>query len=462
MINRKFIRYNINKPKYIRLTLEQLYQKVNFSTNAYELLGTVDLYAINNNDSFNLSMYKEYDESDLISVKCSNIGFEATVKGASLTFEKNLKNNTVAVKSGYYYLDGDEYFLFADENRNNIEQIDNLYFFNVTKENKKLYFNQTTSNMVSNSALKSNANGVIFNLDCKDKNIKGISNINSITTCENFNHWKSVGMNMSIVKGLNGLGIKFESIKSFEGYSYLDISKHIPADDKRYVISFYMNGTGSAYLGEERKIYSQVNEFNKQSIIEAKVQAVESLIEDNIYEIEFLNSNAKKHYLIVKGNVTVDDIIVQPKDEYTIDYHTKNISYLNLDIVENIYANFETRLYLDDVEGAIFDGTEFKDECIVNSSYIDWGFTKTHEIYSYEQYKKCELDNVDLIQHNNNCYVKTAESSGQLTTESIYIGNINTIKNIMFKINDVMFDNMKNFKVRVLTSSNAITGFKEI
>ena len=457
-----FIRYNINKPKYIRLTLEQLYQKVNFSTNAYELLGTVDLYAINNNDSFNLSMYKEYDESDLISVKCSNIGFEATVKGASLTFEKNLKNNTVAVKSGYYYLDGDEYFLFADENRNNIEQIDNLYFFNVTKENKKLYFNQTTSNMVSNSALKSNANGVIFNLDCKDKNIKGISNINSITTCENFNHWKSVGMNMSIVKGLNGLGIKFESIKSFEGYSYLDISKHIPTDDKRYVISFYMNGTGSAYLGEERKIYSQVNEFNKQSIIEAKVQAVESLIEDNIYEIEFLNSNAKKHYLIVKGNVTVDDIIVQPKDEYSIDYHTKNISYLNLDIVENIYANFETRLYLDDTEGAIFDGTEFKDDCIVNSSYIDWGFTKTHEIYSYEQYKKCELENVDLIQHNNNCYVKTSESSGQLTTESIYIGNINTIKNIMFKINDVMFDNMKNFKVRVLTSSNAVTGFKEI
>lgn len=457
-----FIKYNINKPKYIRLSLEQLYQKVNFSTNAYKLLNTVELFEVGSNDTFNLSMYKEYADSDLISVKCSNIGFEASVKGASLTFEKNLKNNTVAVKSGYYYLDGDEYFLFADENKNNIEQIDNLFFFNVIKENKKLYFNQTTSNMVANAALKTNANGVIFNLDCEDKNIKGISKINSITTCENFNHWKSVGMNMAIVKGLNGLGIKFESIRSFEGYSYLDISKHVPADEEKYIISFYMKGTGSAFLGEERKIYSEVNEFNKKSIIEVKTQAVQSLIEDDIYEIEFTNVSSKKFYLIVKGDVILDDIIVQPKTDYSIDYHTKNLSYLNLDIVENIYANFETRLYLNDVEGAIFNGTEYKDECIVNSSYIDWGFTKTYEISSYEQYRKCELENVDLVQHNDTCYIKTAGSYGKFTSEAIYIGNINTIKNLMFKINDVMFDNMKNFKVRVLTSSNSVTGFKEI
>lgn len=454
--------YNIRKPKYIRLSLEQLYKKVNFSTNAYQLINKVELFEVNNNDTFNLSIYEEYKDSDLISIKCSNIGFEASVKGSILTFEKNLKNNTIAVKSGYYYLDGDEYYLFADENKNNIEQIDNLFFFNVLKENKQLYFNQTTTNMVANAALKSNANGTIFNLDCKDKNIKGISKINSITTCENFNHWKSVGMNMSIVKGLNGPGIKFDSIKAFEGYSYLDISKHMPQDGRKYVISFFMKGTGSAYLGEERKVYSEVNEFNKQSIIEAKTKALKSMIEDNIYEIEFTNNSTKKYYLIVKGDIVIDDIVVQPKEEYNIDCHTKNISFLNLDIIENIYANFETRLYLNDTTGAIFEGTEVKDENICNSSYIDWGFTKSHEISSYEQYKKCELENVDLIQHNDKCYVKTASSAGKVTTDAIYIGNVNTIKNLMFKINNVMFDNMKNFKVRILTSSNAITGFKEI
>lgn len=456
------IQYNINKPKYIKLSLEQLYQKVNFSTNAYQLLNKVNVYEISSNDSFNLSMYEEYDESDLISVKCSNIGFEASVSGNILSFEKNLKNNTIAVKSGYYYLDGDEYYLFADENSNNIEQIDNLFFFNVIKENKKLYFNQTTSNMVANSALKTNANGDIFNLDCNDKNIKGISKINSITTCENFNYWKSVGMNMSITKGLNGLGIQFTSLTSFDGYSYLDLSKHLPSDGNKYIISFFMKGSGSAYLGEEDRMKSEANDFNKQSVIEPKIIANQSLIEDDIYEIEFTNKESNKYYLIVKGNVLIDDIIIQLKEEYSIDYHTKNISYLNLDIKENIYANYETRLYLNDTAGAIFDGTEVKDDYIVNSSYIDWGFTKHKELYSYNDFRKFTLENVDLIQHNDKCYIKTGQDKGQITTEAIYVGNIKTIKNLLFKINDVMFNNMEGFKIRVLTSSNGITGFKEI
>lgn len=456
------ITYNINKPKYIKISLDKLYEKVNFSTSAYELLNKVNIYEVNNNDSFNLSMYEEYKESDLISVKCSNIGFEAFVNKNILTFEKNLKNNTIAVKAGYYYLDGDEYYLFADENRNNIEQIDNLQFFNVIKENKKLYFNQTTTNMVANSALKTNSNGTIFSLDCKDKNINSISKINSITTCENFNYWKSVGMDMSIEKGLNGLGIRFSSVNRFEGYAYLDITKHIPSDNKKYIISFYMKGQGKAYLGQEDRMSSEANEFNKQSIIETNIVAAKSLIEDDIYEIEFKNNVNNKYYLIVTGNVLVDDIIIQTKDEYSIDYHTKNISYLNLDMIENIYANFETRLYLNDSEGAVFDGTEVKDDYIVNSSYIDWGFTKHKELYSYEDFKKCTLENVDLIKHNDKCYVKTESNEGKITTDAIYIGNVKTIKNILFKVNDVMFSSMKGFKTRVFTSSNGITGFKEI
>lgn len=457
-----FIKYNIKKPKYIRISIDELYEKVNYTTRAYELLNKIDLFEVANGENFNLSMYEEYKDSDLISVKCSNIGFEAIVDGTTLMFNKNLKNNTIAVKSGYYYLDGDEYYLFADENRNNIENIDNLFFFNVTKENKKLYLNQTTTNLIANSSLKANANGNIFSLDCYDKNLQGISKINAITTCENFNYWKAVGMDMAIVKGLNGSGIKFRGVNAIDGYSYLNISKHLVKDGQKYVISFYMNGIGEAFLGEERKIYSHSSEFNKQSIIEAKVKALKSAIEDNIYELEFTNDNTRNYYLIVKGNVTVDDIIVAEKKIYNLDFHTKNISFLNLDIKENIYANYETRLYLDDTEGAIFDGTESKDGMIINSSYIDWGFTKTKELKSYDHFKKCLLENIDIVKHNNECFIKTNSGTGKLTTDAIYIGNVNTIKNLMFKINDVMFDNMKHFRIKLLTSSNSVTGFKEV
>lgn len=461
-LTKVFVKYNIKKPKYIKLSIDELYDKVNYNVNAFELINAVDLYEVVNDSNFNLSIYKEYEESDLISVKCKNIGFEANVSGSILTFKKNLKNNTVAVKAGYYYLDGDEYYLFADENATNIEHIDNLYFFNVLKENKKLYLNQTTKNNIVNSAFNTSAIGTIFNLNCNDKNLEGISKINSITTCENFNYWKSVGMDLSIVKGLNGSGIKFKNLSSIDGYSFLDISKHLNRDNEKYIISFYMQGEGEAYLGEERKLHSQSGDFNKQTIIEPKVKAIKSDIEDNIYELEFINSNNKNHYLIIKGNVIIDDIIVQPKTIYSLDNHTKNISYLNLDIVENVYANFKTRLYLDNSEGAVFDGTEMKDGKVFNSSYIDWGFTKTREINKYEHFKKCTLENVDVLEHNNRAIVKTSSSAGKITTDAIYVGNVSTIRNLMFKINDVMFNNMKNFKIRVLTSSNSVTGFKEI
>lgn len=457
-----FVKYNVRKPKFIKISIDKLYEKVNYSVNAYELLNKLNIYEISNNDSFNLSVYDDYREADLVSVKCKNIGFEAVVENSILTFKKNLKNNTVAVKAGYYYLDGDEYYLFADENTNNIEHLNNLSFFNVIKENKKLYMNQTTTNKVANSSLEPNANGTIFDLDCNVKNVEGISSINSITTCNTFNYWKSVGMEMSITNGYNGNAIKFSNSHSINGCSFLSISKHLPKDGKKYVISFYMKGDGEAYLGEERKIYSQVNEFNKNSIIDPKVKALKSSIDDNMYSVEFTNKSLAKYYLVVKGNVIIDDIIVQDKDSYNIDNHVKNISSLNLNVTENIYAEFQTRLYLDDEEGAIFDGTEKKDGYIANSSYIDWGFTRTKTIDTYETFRKCSLKNLDIIKLNDKGYVKTTSEEGILETDAIYIGNVNTINNIVFKINDVMFSNMKNFKTKVLTSSNSQTGFKEI
>lgn len=457
-----FIKYNIRKARYIRFSLDQLYDKVQYSVNAYELLGTEKLFEAKNGDNFNLAVYDKYNKSDLISVKCDNIGFEASVKDNIISFKKNLKNNTIAVKSGYYYLDGDEYYLFADKNNNNIEHLDNLYFFNVIKENKKLYFNQTTSNQVSNSAFKTNAIGEIFDLDCNDKYIDGISKINSITTCNSFNYWNAIGMDMSITKGINGNAIKFSNINDIDGYSYLNISKHLKHDDEEYIISFYMDGDGEAFIGEERAVYSQTNEFNKDSIIEPKIKALKSEIDEKMYSVKFVNKNNVKYYLIVKGNIVIDDIIVQKANEYSMDDHIKNITSLNLEVIENIYAEFQTRLYLDDEEGAVFDGTEKKDGFIFNSSYIDWGFTRKKKLSTYEDFKKCILQNVDIMDYNNKGYVLTRNEPGILETSSIYIGNVNTINNIVFKINDVMFSNMKNFKIKVLTSSNSTTGFKEV
>lgn len=455
------ITYNILKPSNIIISVDELYEKVNFSVNAYELLSTMELLEVNDSEKYNLATNEDYEKCDLISVKCSNIGFEAEVNGALLTFRKSIANNTLALKAGYYYLDGDEYYLFSDENSNDIEQLNNMKFFNVTKENKMLHFNQTTMNKVTNSSLSGGTNGEMFRLNCSNKDIQGISKINAITTCENFNYWKTVGMNAAIVDGLNGLGVKFTSISAFDGHAYLDITNHLEKDGKQYTISFYKQG-GTAYLGEENRLSSYANEFNKRTIVNIKAEAVESPIEDDIYEVTFINGENKNYYLVITGDCVIDDILVQETELHDVSDHKKNISSLNLDIVENIYANYQTRLYLDDANGAIFNGTEKKEQTIINSSYIEWGFTKAKEISSYTAFTECVLKNVDLVQHNDTCYVKTLSESGVLTTGAIYIGNVNVISNLLFKINDVMFDTMTGFRIKLLTSSNASTGFKEV
>lgn len=456
-----YIKYNISIARYIKLTLEQLYEKVNFNVNAYKLLNKIKVFKINNGEKINLTMYDEFKDTDLVSIKCSNIGFEADEKDGIVTFSKNLKNNTVAVKTGYYYLDGDEYYLYANENKNNIESIDNIFLFNVIKENKKLYFYQTTKNLVTNSSLRCDAMGNVFNLNTTDKNIKGASELNSISTCENFSHWKTVGSSLSIVKGLNGLGIKFITTKNIDGYAYLNISGYIKSNPGKYTISFYVKDEGHAelYLGKERKLFLNDMENNKQSIIEPISKAIKSPIEDDLYFMEFTHDKINEFYLIVKGNAVIDDIIVCEKELFNVDIHTKNIDHLNLTVHENIYANYQTRLYLDDVAGAIYDGTEYSNDKISNSSYIDWGLTRIKKI---NEFTDCELTNVDLVYHNNNNYLKTTKSLGKIITPAIYVGNAKTIKNLIFKINEVMFSEHKNFKTRILTSPNPTTGFNEV
>lgn len=456
------IRYHINKAKHILIDLDELYKKIKYNVNSFALINTVKLEKISKDQTIDLNIYESYKTADLTSINCVEPGFTSKVKDGILRFEKNLENNTVAVKSGYYYMDGNEYYLYADDNFDNIEKIDDIYFNNVVKENKQFILKQQTTNYITNSSMKLNALGTIFNLNCKDKNFTGISRLNAITACDSFNYWKSIASNLSIVKGVNGQGIKFTSMKSVNGYSYLPISKFLE-EDIPYTLSFYLIGNDcKAYLGQERIIHSANTEFNKESVIDIVREIQPSPIEQGIFETNFENKSGENFVLIVSGTGLIDDIIAVEQDKYEVGIHKKNIDHLKLSIEENIYAEYSTRLFLTEEDGSIFDGTEIKDSNIINSSYIHWGFTKLDSINTYEEFKKCVLNNIDLDQFNNKCVARTTGESGYLITNPIYVGNVRTIKNFLFKINNVMFDNMKGFKVKILTADNVGSSFKDV
>lgn len=456
------ITYNINIAKSINVNMEYLYKEIKYPVTSLNLINTITMNEVNINNLIDLNSYEEYKNCDMISIKYEKSGFLSEIKNGILKIINNVPENSIAIKTGYFYLDGKEYYLFSDEKYDSINKTDSIQCHNVIKENNSFILKQKSENYITNSSFDLNVEGEIFNLDCLNKNKKGVSILNKITTCDNFNNWNTFGTSLSISNGYNGQGLCFNSFYEDKGYCYISLNEHL-INDEEYFLSFYLKGNGIAYLGKERNINSDSIEFNYHSLIDIIDVISTSKIIDDIFEINFIKEKNEKYFLILTGSGTIDDIILSNKNDYSIYNHIKNIDLLNFDIKENIYSQYSTRLFVTDKNGAILDGTEINENNeIINSSYINWGYTKIKEVNSYLDFKKCILESVDLIQFNNKCIIKTGINKGKISTMPIYVGNTKVIKNLLYKINDVLFDNMKGFKIRLLTSNNKDTGYKEI
>lgn len=455
------VTYNINVAKSFNVNLDDLYEKINFPVNSLELMSTAYVTNVKANGQINLNNYEDYAKSDLVSFSFSDAGFLSDLDNGILTLFNNTPKNSIAIKTGYYYMDGREFYLLANEKYDNIAKLDAVTYHNITKDNNSFILKQKSENFITNSTFDLDTKGNIFDLDCLDKDVEGISELNEITICESFNYWNSFASSLSITNGYNRLGLKFESLNNEDGYCYLPLSQFIK-DNNTYVLSFYLSG-GKAYLGKERNINTATIEFNQQSLIEIDKEIELSQALDNIYDVRFTNKEADSYYLILTGTGVIDDILLIEEDKYNAYNHIKNLTLLNLDVPETIYTNYNTRLYVTDKYSGILDGTEInEDNDIINSSYINWGYTNVKTFRTHNDFKKFILDNVDLLEFDNRAVVKTGSEAGTITTTPIYIGNTKIVKNLLYKINDVMFNDMKGVKITVLTSNSQESGYKEV
>ena len=457
------ITYNINVPISFDIELDDLYEQINYPINSLKLLSTEVLYGQKNNSSIDLNTFKNFKESDLVSIKCSTPGFISIIKNDILTISNTINKNTIAVKTGYYYLNGKEYYLASDDKYDSVNKIDSINLHNVIKDNNSYILKIKSQNFITNSSFDLDTKGDIYYLDCKDKEPNVSSLLNCISTCDNFNYWETISSDISIIEnGYNGQALQFTNKNNLNGYCYLPLNQLLIAN-KKYKLSFYLKGDCKAFLGKEKELDKDM-EFNYQNIIEIKNEIKLSGILNDIYETEFnYNNEQDKYYLILEGTGIIDDIIITDEDNYDIYNHIKNIDKLNLNIQETIYPEYKTRLYLSDRNGAIFDGTEMnEDNLVFNSSYIKWGYTNIKSFNSYIDFNSCILDNVDLIQDGNSGIIRTGENGGTITTQPFNIGDINIINNLMYKLNDISYNDMKDINISILTSANKTFGYKEI
>jgi len=450
-----YILYTIQIPDYINVDIRYMYKVIGYSLDAYRELGYREYSNIKAGDTIDLKNVPYYLQSNRIVVNCDQPGFEAKLgDDGVVTFSRVSYSNVIAVKTGYYYVDGQEYYLFANESADSIEKFMNVEFFNVVREEDNMILNKRSRNYIKNSYMDLGPIADIYNMDFeRENNVYGISKLNSITACDNFNHWHSFGADLSITKGYNGAGIRIDSILP-NGYAFIDITDYMLPDT---FLSFYCKGDVKAYIGREIKF--QDLSFKRSVLVEPIVEIQRSTIEPDIMQHRFAPNPDYRYYLIIKGNGVIDDIILLDGiNSAQKGFHTKNITTLNFNIEEKIATGYTSRLLLDNMIGGKSKGAEIDATgTIINSSMIDWGITKIKEFNEPDTWKRCVTNKVSIT---NGVAQTNPNVPGTIETEPVYVGDKRAIKNLVFEINDVLFDNMKGFTIRILTSDTLLGDYR--
>lgn len=442
-----YLRYTIKNPIAIILSEDELYKSIGYNVDAYEEIDRIKLFGVTDGYKFDLKQLSSHDEADLIYTSCSSTSFQSQGEGSIVTFNKTAEKETILVKTGYYYINGKEYYLFPSDEHIDLDEEKIIDMKNIEISGGEMSFVKTTNNYIRNSEMLFRGMNELYNFDATKSSVKGVSAINSLAACDSFNNWKTFGMQIMLKEGYNGLGLHFSS-EIQNGYAFLDITDYLQEGDN--YLSFWADNTLEVYIGEEKKylgleFHDSINIKISQEISYRGNSFREAVIQKN--------DDNMRSYLIVKNYGTIDDIILDTVMK-GMAAHTKNINLLGLNIEEEYKAGQHYKMFINDNRYNINKGASLtKDGYIKTASNIYWGISPIKVYDTKEDFKTCSTSDI----HFENEYIKTGKTEGYIETAPIFLDNASTIKRLIFKINDIDFDNMKGMKVQIL-SSNTRTG----
>ena len=437
-----YLRYTIKNPVAIILDEDLLYKAIGYNVDAYDEVGRFKLAGVEDGYRFDLRQIDNYQNADMVYTICSSPSFQADGFNDILTFKKIAERDTILVRTGYYYINGREYYLFPSKDEIVIDEEKFINMDNVEISGEEITLFKRTDNYVRNSEMIYRGMNELYNFDASKSQVKGVSAVNSITACDSFNSWNTFGMKMILKDGLNQLGIHFMP-EIPNGYAYLDLTEYLEDGDN--YLSFWAEKTLEVYIGEEKKYLG----LNFPDSINIKIGQEINYRDDEIRTTTIKKEQDKKVYLIIKGQGTIDDIILN-SDINSISAHTKNIDLLGLKINEGYKSGQKHRVFINSNKHAINEGASItKDGYIKTSSNIYWGISPIKTYDRKDDFAKCSTENI----HFENDYIKTGRTEGYIETAPIFLDNPMTIKRVIIKANEIGFDDMRGFKIQVLSSN---------
>ena len=437
-----YLRYTIKNPIAILLDEDLLYKAIGYNVDAYDEVGRFKITGVDDGYRFDLRQIDNYQDVDMVYTICSSPAFQADGFNDILTFKKTVNRDTILVRTGYYYINGREYYLFPSKDEIVLDEEKYIDMENVELSGEEITLFKRTDNYVRNSEMLFRGMNELYNFDASKSQVKGVSAINSITACDSFNSWNVFGTKMVLKDGLNQLGISFMP-EIPNGYAYIELTDYLEKGDN--YLSFWAEKSLEVFIGEEKKYLG----LNFPDSISIKIGQEIPYRDDEIRTITIKQDDNKKYYLIVKGQGTIDDIILS-NDISSISAHTKNIDLLGLNINEGFKQGQKHRVFLNSNKDAINKGAALtKDGYVKTASNMYWGISPLKSYDSKEDFATCSTENI----HFENSYVRTGRTEGYIETAPIYLDNPMTIKRVIVKANEIGFDDMRGFKIQILSSN---------
>ena len=441
------ITYSVLTPVYLTYTSayeDKLYDIVGLKEGTLKAVDTKRFYGLKDKEFRMFSLGKP----DLVITKCSNPAFTSTYHDGRLVVLQMKDDERIAVKSGYIYDDGKEYYYFNDKFHDGISQSEGVEFFNVSRQGSDMIFHIGSKNVLPNSSMREDSMRTLCHFDFASYPLGGVSSMGRLTACESYNLWYLSNMDASLASAQQGIGIAFQS-QDGEGCAALDITKYAEAGK---TISLFADGV-QPYLVKEKLAGGMP--FAKSVFID--MDEAEALSQDGSIFCASLPEagEEEKVYLVVAGESgKVDDIIISDEAGDLASLHKKNIDKMLLKFDESLPKNYEYDAGFTRDGAAYDDAVCGSDGTISTSSSIEYGLTKLHEATLTD----CSISKADYKDGR----ITAVRNGAVIKTRPFYVRSSQSAKALYVKVNSILGGSRKGFDIEVYGSPTGSKGFTQI
>jgi hypothetical protein len=445
--------YSYKVPKYmVYRSIEALYDVIGYSIEAYAALNKDPVVLTDMHNGEIRAIDFGGKTADKILAKCTNRNYQVTITGSMVRTDLVSDKVKAIAKTGYYYDDGKEYYLFGHLHSEEISKYSNIELHNVSDIEDELEFMQKSTNHLLDTYMQGDREDDMCFVDFKaHKEIDGISRLESTTACDSYNSWNDFNVDISLVESNDGHAIKFLPEED-DAYAIMEISNVVK---KNSIITFVT--TGSVIAKIMREVKADGDSMSK-SIFSEHYGDVQKQDEYSYFIFDDNTDLSYRYFLMIQGSGTIDCIIAKDyvAEESVKLIHEKQLGVLGFNVEEALVKNSKVNMSFD-TQYNVLDNLELdKAGRLRTGSNVDYGVTKLFD----SRLHMGESKNIDIVIKKNAFYSEGKQ--GTIVFSDIYLRNYQAITGLYVKVNDVIIDKMNNFNIRAYMKTSLDESYNSV